>query len=119
MVTSSFHMPRTKHIFNKCFELAGQTRAEAFSLSFEEASDEGTMPPEVLHIRAEKEHRALKVSPCSHRPSMMRMIFFSKGRPGEDLVLLTWAQHLFHWVQGLDHGHSVTTWHIKGEFPVG
>lgn len=71
VVTSAFHMPRTRQIFDKCFNLAGKSRAAAFRMSYSEASDAGTMPPEVLHARAEKEHRALKVFPPLWTPCMV------------------------------------------------
>jgi uncharacterized SAM-binding protein YcdF (DUF218 family) len=61
VVTSDFHLPRARAIFEKCFGLAGKSRTSAFKLSYIGASDDGTMDPEVLKVRADKERKALKV----------------------------------------------------------
>ena len=64
MITSSFHMPRSRAIFEDCFALAGLTLHGLrgyYSLDFHSVRDEGVFPPEVLAARQHREHESLKV----------------------------------------------------------
>lgn len=61
VVTSHFHMPRTRAIFDACYALAGAGLAGdagRFSLDYHPVSDEGLFDPGVLQARVEKEARS-------------------------------------------------------------
>lgn len=63
VVTSDFHMPRSRAIFETCFALVGTALfddPDRFRLSFHAASDEGTCPPEVLAARKQREAASLE-----------------------------------------------------------
>lgn len=62
MVTSEFHMQRSRAIFNKCFSLAECSLGSSFALDFHAASDEGIFVPEVLAARTERERASTTVS---------------------------------------------------------
>jgi len=58
VVTSDFHMPRTRAIFDACYALAGADLAgdaAHFALDYHPVSDEGLFAPGVLQARATKE----------------------------------------------------------------
>ncbi len=63
MVTSAFHMPRSRAIFQTCFALAGASLwadAQHYELDFHAVSDEGVFADEVLAARLLKEQQALE-----------------------------------------------------------
>eukprot|EP01135_Chromosphaera_perkinsii_P007989 Nk52_evm61s1073 gene=Nk52_evmTU61s1073 len=62
VVTSQFHMPRTKAIFEWVFSLPRSEKLPGmdYSLDFKSVSDHGAMDPQVLAMRIEKEQNALK-----------------------------------------------------------
>jgi len=65
MVTSSFHMPRSRAIFETCFSLAGSSihgSAQHYSLDFHAVHDEGVFPVDVLAARQHREQESLEVS---------------------------------------------------------
>ena len=65
VVTSAFHMPRTRSIFSHCFSLAGRSlRGDPhyFQLSFHAAADEGTFSADVLSARKQREAQSLQVN---------------------------------------------------------
>ena len=62
MVTSDFHMQRSRAIFNKCFSLAECSLGRSFALDFHAASDEGIFEPEVLAARNDRERASTTVS---------------------------------------------------------
>ena len=58
-------MPRTRAIFDACFQLAGKSLwndANRFQLSFYAASDEGQFPEDVIQARHAREGASLKVT---------------------------------------------------------
>lgn len=63
IVTSSFHMPRSRAIFELCFSLAGETlwgdRAY-FDLDYHAVRDEGAFPEDVLAARLQREAQSLE-----------------------------------------------------------
>ena len=64
-MTSAFHMPRARAIFDACFQLAGKSlwnHADRFQLSFYAASDEGVFPEDVLQARHAREAASLEVT---------------------------------------------------------
>lgn len=64
VVTSDFHMPRTRAIFNTCYKLAAKDLIKKpfpeFRLWYHPVSDEGLFDPEILLARAEKEQKAVE-----------------------------------------------------------
>ena len=67
MVTSSFHMPRSRAIFETCFRLGGQSLYDAqehFSLDFHAVKDDNAFAPDVLKARQLKEQQSLEVRKC-------------------------------------------------------
>ena len=71
MVTSAFHMPRSKSIFAKCFQLAGTSLfndAAHFCLDYFASSDDGIFEEAVLQARLEREALSLQVALESHIP---------------------------------------------------
>ena len=67
MVTSSFHMPRSRAIFKTCFRLGGQSLYDArehFSLDFHAVLDDKAFAPDVLRARQLKEQQSLEVRKC-------------------------------------------------------
>ena len=68
IVTSSFHMPRSRAIFERCFSLAGETlwgdRAY-FDLDYHAVHDKGAFPGDVLAARLQREAQSLEVLFCS------------------------------------------------------
>jgi hypothetical protein len=61
VVTSAFHIPRTRAIFDTCFALAGAHHRgdpSFFSVDYHPVSDVGLFDPEVLAARADKEAAA-------------------------------------------------------------
>ena len=65
VITSSFHMPRSRAIFEDCFAVAGLTlhgSAEYYSLDFHAVHDEGVFPIDVLAARQQREQESLEVS---------------------------------------------------------
>ena len=63
VVTSAFHMPRTRAIFDHCFRVAGSSlwgQASHFSLGFHAAGDEGAFAADVLEARQQREQRSLQ-----------------------------------------------------------
>ena len=65
MITSSFHMPRSRAIFKTCFSLAGASlygSAQHFALDFHAVHDEGVFPADVLSARQHREQQSLEVS---------------------------------------------------------
>ncbi|KAL4440424.1 hypothetical protein ABPG75_003425 [Micractinium tetrahymenae] len=63
IVTSDFHMPRTRATFDFIYSLAGrQLHGDAawFDLDYRPVSDEGIFPADVLAARAEKEAAAIE-----------------------------------------------------------
>lgn len=67
MVTSDFHMPRSRAIFELCFSLASRSQlrpaaaVDRYGLEFHAASDEGVFPPDVLLARQLREAKSLEV----------------------------------------------------------
>jgi len=61
VVTSEFHMPRSRAIFNKVFGLAERSLGAAFLLDFHAASDAGVFDAEVLAARARREQASMQV----------------------------------------------------------
>lgn len=62
VVTSDFHMPRTRAIFDFVYSLAGEELRRDplhFSLSYHPVSDAGIFDPAVIEARAEKEQAAV------------------------------------------------------------
>lgn len=62
-MTSEFHLPRTKAIFETCFKLAGRSiwhDEERFDLHYYAASDEGLFPHDVLQARIMREAASLQ-----------------------------------------------------------
>lgn len=67
IVTSSFHMPRSRAIFERCFSLAGETlwgTRAYFDLDYHAVHDEGAFPEDVLAARLQREAQSLEV--CSY-----------------------------------------------------
>ena len=67
MVTSSFHMPRSRAIFETCFRLGGQSLYDArehFSLDFHAVLVDKAFAPDVLRARQLKEQQSLEVRKC-------------------------------------------------------
>ena len=62
MVTSDFHMQRSRAIFRKFFGLAERSLGCSFALGFHAASDQGVFAPEVLAAREERERASTAVS---------------------------------------------------------
>ena len=60
VVTSEFHMPRSRRIFEWLCGLAGASFGRRFALTFHAVPDEGAMPPEVLAARAAREAQSLR-----------------------------------------------------------
>ncbi|CAL5218988.1 g743 [Coccomyxa viridis] len=63
VITSSFHMPRSRAIFQDCFAVAGSTLHASggyFSLDFHAVHDEGIFPPDVLAARQHREQESLE-----------------------------------------------------------
>ena len=68
VVTSSFHMPRSRAIFETCFRLGGQSLYDArehFSLDFHAVLDDKAFAPDVLKARQFKEQQSLEVRKCN------------------------------------------------------
>ncbi len=61
VVTSAFHMPRSRAIFDKCFSLVERSQGSSFTIDFHAASDEGVFTPEVLAARAIREQASKEV----------------------------------------------------------
>jgi len=59
IITSSFHMPRTKSVFEWVYGLESPYSADTYDLYFEEVPDEG-MDKHILKARIEKEKKSLK-----------------------------------------------------------
>ncbi|KFM25827.1 hypothetical protein F751_1441 [Auxenochlorella protothecoides] len=60
VITSAFHMPRARAIFDTTYGLATRSLLGGpFALSYHEASDEGLFDPEVLATRVAKEQAAV------------------------------------------------------------
>ena len=60
VVTSEFHMPRSRRIFEWLCGLAGASFGRRYALTFHAVPDEGAMPPEVLAARAAREAQSLR-----------------------------------------------------------
>lgn len=63
-MTSAFHMPRSRAIFETCFALAGATLwgdPGHFKLDFHAVHDEGLFSNDVLEARCLKEQASLEV----------------------------------------------------------
>jgi hypothetical protein len=57
VVTSEFHMPRTRAIFDYCYELAGRQHhgsSSHFQLSYHPVSDVGIFDPAVIQVGSEE-----------------------------------------------------------------
>ena len=64
IVTSAFHMPRSRAIFERCFALAGDSLygdCSHFQLDFHAVRDEGAFPEDVLAARHQREAKSLEV----------------------------------------------------------
>lgn len=60
VITSTFHMPRARAIFDTTYGLASKSlHGGPYALSYHEASDEGLFDPEVLDTRLAKERAAV------------------------------------------------------------
>lgn len=71
VVTSAFHMPRSRAIFETCFALAGATLwddPDHLQLDFHAVHDEGLFRDDVLEARCLKERVSLEVR-CSQEAS--------------------------------------------------
>lgn len=63
-MTSAFHMPRSRAIFERCFALGGSTLwgdSRHFQLDYHAVHDKGAFPGSVLVARLEREAHSLKV----------------------------------------------------------
>lgn len=63
-MTSAFHMPRSRAIFERCFALAGDSLYGDdlhFQLDFHAVCDEGAFPEDVLAARRQREAQSLEV----------------------------------------------------------
>ncbi|CAL8461631.1 g1162 [Coccomyxa elongata] len=63
IVTSSFHMPRSRAIFHRCFSLAGETlwgNRAYFDLDYHAVRDDGAFPEDVLAARLHREAQSLE-----------------------------------------------------------
>ena len=72
VVTSAFHMPRSRAIFETCFALAGATLwddPDHFRLDFHAVHDEGLFSDDVLEARCLKEQVSLEVCCSQAAPS--------------------------------------------------
>ncbi len=67
IVTSAFHMPRSRAIFERCFALAGGSLCgdcSHFQLDYHAVHDDGAFPADVLAARRQREAQSLKVLTC-------------------------------------------------------
>ncbi|KAK9803666.1 hypothetical protein WJX72_009662 [[Myrmecia] bisecta] len=63
VITSDFHMPRSRAIFQHCFTLAGRTLwldSNRFSLDYHAVHDDGLFEKDVLEARIHREQRSLQ-----------------------------------------------------------
>lgn len=77
LITSSFHMPRSRAIFETCFALAGASlycSADRFSLDFHAVHDVGVFPTDVLEARKQREAHSLLVRLQLHQRSAVRTV---------------------------------------------
>ena len=96
MVTSAFHMPRTRATFDYCYSLAGRQFLGSpahFQLSYHPVSDAGLFHPAVIEARAVKEAAAVETwrrntAPLDTMQKFHEWLFathlcYSVGRQGE------------------------------------
>ncbi|EIE22087.1 hypothetical protein COCSUDRAFT_16982 [Coccomyxa subellipsoidea C-169] len=63
IVTSAFHMPRSRAIFERCFALAGGSLCgdcSHFQLNYHAVHDDGAFPDDVLAARRQREAQSLE-----------------------------------------------------------
>ncbi|CAD7704434.1 unnamed protein product [Ostreobium quekettii] len=99
IVTSAFHMPRTKQLFKDVFELAEEGNAygesKRFLLDFFPVDDRGTMADKVLQARRAREAESLKTWVMKSKPQLKSLADMHAWLHNTHLCYAVGRQHEF------------------------